>query len=263
MDNSILNLEVAEVVRIRYKDALPAAKKVMDYIVRHPQDVINYTVSDLANLCGTSVASVVRACHWLGYDGYKQLKTCLARDLGKRDMSLTSDVSESAVAESLNELSNSIKAMQQIIDEDAIRESVKKLKAAGHVHVVAAGNTANLSQYIGFRLERVGIKSSYYSEPAYILNKISFADPGDVVLAISKSGASQSVLDAVNLAKEKELDVIVITAASGSELASMADVLLLSGEAKGLGHLHKSYSYFDEFVIAEVIVDLVINGEVE
>lgn len=259
VDSNLLNNEVAEVIRVRYKDALPAAKKVMDYIVRHPQDVVNYTVANLANACGTSVASVVRVCHWLGYDGYTQLKTYLARDLGKRDMSLENRELESPVAESLRDLTSSIAAIRRIIDEDAVTASAECLKRANHVHVVAEGNTTNLSQYIGFRLERLGIQSSYYRESVYILNKISFADSRDVVLAISKSGISASVIDAVNLAKEKGLKVIAITAESSSELSSMADILLLSGEAKGLGHVRKSYSYFDEFVIAEVIVDLIIN----
>ncbi len=263
MDNSITKVEVAEVIRLRYKDALPAAKKVMDYIVRHPQNIVNYTVAELAASCGTSVASIVRVCHWLGYDGYTQLKTYLARDLGKRDMSLKNRELGSAVAESMEELLNSIRAMRQIIDEDAIREGVRCIKNASCVHVVAAGNTANLSQYIGFRLERSGIKSNYYREPVYILNKISFADSKEIILAISKSGNTSSVLDAVNLAKEREMKVIAITANGGSELASMADVLLLSGEAKRLGGVHKSYSYFEEFVIAEVILDLIINDEVE
>jgi D-sedoheptulose 7-phosphate isomerase len=47
---------------------------------------------------------------------------------------------------------------------------------------------------------------------------------GDVLLAISTSGNSQNVINAINAAKEKGMKVIGLTGKDGGEIAKMCDV---------------------------------------
>jgi D-sedoheptulose 7-phosphate isomerase len=49
---------------------------------------------------------------------------------------------------------------------------------------------------------------------------------GDVLLAISTSGNSKNIINAVQTAKQKDIKVVALTGRSGGQLASLADVEL-------------------------------------
>lgn len=55
--------------------------------------------------------------------------------------------------------------------------------------------------------------------------------PGDVLVAITTSGASQSVCRAVEMAQRLEMSVIGMTGARGAEFAAMCDVALVTPSA--------------------------------
>ena len=52
----------------------------------------------------------------------------------------------------------------------------------------------------------------------------AFGKPGDVLLAISTSGNSENVLNAISSAKEKGMLVIGLTGKDGGEMASICDI---------------------------------------
>ena len=56
-------------------------KKILDYIVKHPQKVEIYTINQLALEVDTSVASVQRLCQKLGYSGFREFKFELGQNL--------------------------------------------------------------------------------------------------------------------------------------------------------------------------------------
>ncbi len=56
-------------------------QKVGQYVVDHPDQVIHLSVTDLAQRCVTSEATVVRFCRKVGAVGYQNLKIQLAQEL--------------------------------------------------------------------------------------------------------------------------------------------------------------------------------------
>lgn len=59
-------------------DRLPKEhRKIADYISTNVQEVIFYSISELASVLDTSEATVVRFAQGLGYSGYPQLRKIL------------------------------------------------------------------------------------------------------------------------------------------------------------------------------------------
>ena len=52
---------------------------VAEYILNNSDDVINLSVSALADLCGVSEPTVIRACRTIGFSGYQALKIALIK----------------------------------------------------------------------------------------------------------------------------------------------------------------------------------------
>ena len=61
----------------------PSLARVANFIRARPVTVVDSTINELAALCETSVASVVRFCRAIGFSGYAQLRMALASELGK------------------------------------------------------------------------------------------------------------------------------------------------------------------------------------
>jgi len=55
---------------------------------------------------------------------------------------------------------------------------------------------------------------------------VGYGNPGDALIAISSSGNSQNVLDAIVTAKAKGLSVIGLTGESGGKMEAMCDILI-------------------------------------
>ncbi|HHF08718.1 MAG TPA: MurR/RpiR family transcriptional regulator, partial [Kosmotoga arenicorallina] len=56
-------------------------KKVANYIITRADDVIHYTITELAHFSGSSEATVYRLVKKLGFSGYQSFKITLAREL--------------------------------------------------------------------------------------------------------------------------------------------------------------------------------------
>lgn len=62
----------------------PSERKVADYILAHPEDVVKLSVQKLAEYSGVSEATIIRLARSLNMKGYQELKLRVAGDLTKQ-----------------------------------------------------------------------------------------------------------------------------------------------------------------------------------
>jgi DNA-binding MurR/RpiR family transcriptional regulator len=105
--------------------------------------------------------------------------------------------------EKIQSMASYLLAVGKNLNPQTLLECVNMIKSCKQVHIIAVGNTSPLSQYMGFRLGRLGIKCTYNVLPEYFMNHVNLADPEDIVMAISQSGSSKQVVQAMELAKDK------------------------------------------------------------
>ena len=260
--DEILNKSVVENIEENYEKLFSAERKVIDVVLKRPQDVVNMNVSELARESEVSDATVVRVCHRIGYKGYYQFRLMLARDVGREQVS-QSEVPEQAcgVMSLFQEYAKVMMTIGQNMDEQVMRRCVELIKNCKQAHILAVGNTAPLAQYMGFRLGRLGIKSTSNMSPEYFMNHVNLADERDIVIAISQSGASKAVVQGVELGIEKGLEAIAITAHRFSPLEKAANYVLLSRGVKESFGSYKNYAYLKEMAVIDALLDFVTSQE--
>ena len=220
---------VLEEITATYDDLFQAEKKVADYILANHEAAVNSNVSELANNSGVRDATVIRFCKHLGYEGYYQMRLLLSRDIGRRASALDSpDNAGTSVQSIFQHIADSALAAANATDEKVYRDAVELLRQCTMVHLVAMGNTTSLCQDMGPRLERMGIRCTYSILAEHYMHHIHLGSSTDVVLAISGSGSSKNVVKALNLAREKGMKSIAVTAFQYSPVSRLADYLLLS-----------------------------------
>ena len=256
MDENIISKEVLAVIRSKYGQIFAAEQRVADFVLAYPGETVNCNVSQLAKASGVSDATVVRMCRHLGYTGYYQFRITLSRDLGKEEQAkelLLQD--QGNLSRIFNEYVKTVVDIGKSLDEAVLRKCIALLKTAETVYVLGIGNASNLSQYMGFRLERLGIRSVYDHVPEYMINHINLAKEDAVLLAISKSGISKPVIRGIELAKDRGMQVVSITAVLDSPVAEMADCLLLTSVEEPPFSVKASYTYLNEIVVMEALLE--------
>lgn len=250
--DSILEREVLEVIKSQYDNIFSAEKKVADYVLNNPHKTVDMNVSELAKLSGVSDATVVRTCHHLGYKGYYQFRITLSRDLGRKKERISRE--KDAIDKIFGQFAQKLHDIEQQITVENMIDCVNLIKECETVHILAVGNAANIAQYLGFRLGRLGIKSSYNVAPEYCINHINLAEKEDILIAISKSGMSKQVIRGIELAKERGMKAIAITASEHSSVAELADFVLLSKAQNEAFDNCKRYSYLNELAVIDAML---------
>lgn len=260
--DDIIGKEALQVISSEYDMIFSAEKRVADFILSNPHQAVEMNVSELAKASGVSDATVVRMCHHIGYTGYYQFRIALSRDLGKmQQRAELSREDKDAVSRVFNKYAETLIAVGKRIDEETVWNCVDLLKSANMVHIIAVGNATNISRYMGFRLERMGIRSVYDDMPEYFINHLNLARKDDVVVAISKSGISKQIIRGLELAKDKDLKTIVITACSQSPVSLLADYLLVSGGEQEPFGISRGYVYISEMSVVEALLSFLVNED--
>ncbi len=157
-------------------------------------------------------------------------------------------MSENQIAD---QFSQSLKILQLFNNS----ENIAKITKAGDImtssikdgsKIISCGNGGSMSDAMHFaeeltgrfRDDRPSIAALSISDPSHITcvgNDYGFdsifsryiegvGKPGDVLLAISTSGNSKNVINAINEAKRKGMAVIGLTGKTGGEMANLCDV---------------------------------------
>lgn len=257
------NRTVIETIKKFYEQIFSAERKVADYILKFPEAAVDDNVSELANHSGVSDATVIRFCKHIGYQGYYQMRINLSRDLGRKQVVVPEleNMGEDTVASLFQSYIANFITIGKNLSQDTLIESANVIKKSKQVHIVAVGNTGPLALYMGFRLGRLGVRCTYNTVTEYFMNHVNLADKEDSVIAISKSGSSKQVIQAMELAKEKGLKIIAITAYESSPVSQLADYLLPSGVKEGKFNYYKDYSHLSETAVIDALLYFVTNEE--
>lgn len=202
-------------------------KKIAQAILAKPKEVIDYTISQLANDAGVSDASVSRFCKTLNIDGFHQLKTRLAQVSDDDNISVTIDddiqASLKNIAENKNtEIGNTLKNLST----EKITDVLWAIKKARLIQVVAEGNTYPVAIDAVYKFNQIGLlamsDAAFETSIAQTLNMTV----KDILIIISNSGESRSLMKQLEIAKQKGIKVIAITNRSDSPIAQKADIHL-------------------------------------
>src|SRR5712692_9026467 len=118
-----------------------------------------------------------------------------------------------------------VSAMMQ--NEEKLGEFVEKIRGARSVFATAAGTSYHAGLLLKYRLERDAAIRCEVILAGEFKEDSEFVDGGSVVIAISQSGETADLLEAVREAKGRGAKILSIVNAAGSTLARESDLTLL------------------------------------
>jgi DNA-binding MurR/RpiR family transcriptional regulator len=102
------------------------------------------------------------------------------------------------------------------------------LQNARRILIIGVGTSGPIVQDAYNKLFRLGLNCRGYTDSYLMLMDVALVGPGDVVIGISQSGASNDPVITLEQAKKNGATTIVITGNAHSPLTRFADVTFLS-----------------------------------
>ena len=216
-----------------------AARRVADQVLAHPEQVIRSSVSEFAQVVGTSPSSVVRACRELGFDGFPDLKMILARDLTRAERSGHVQPIEplnpatGSPAQTLERVlragAQSLTDALSTVDPESFTSVATVIARARRILFVAVGTSRTPANDAAQRLTTIGLNAFAPDDlwSQHVLARQLSRE--DACIAISRTGLMRPTLEGARLAREGGAATIALTSYANAPLATMCDYALISG----------------------------------
>jgi len=236
-DNTMTNIQndissIGPRLRMMVSALTPLEEKLVNTVLSNDFDE-QIPLKIVAERCDMSQAMVVKTAKKLGFTGFKELriKVSAYNRLPITDMHQELSVTDTAREIVTKVFRTSAQALEEtlaILDMDAFERAAELLANAKQRDFYGFGGSAQIARDAAHKFLRIGIRTSVFDDPHMMLMSASILDESDVVLAISHSGQTENIIEAVKAAQKNNVPVIVITNYSESPLANMADVVLVS-----------------------------------
>ena len=227
--NLFLQKDVDSISQIRSKhNSLPKKqKRVACYVIEHYNEIVNLSITSLAKKINTFPSTITRFCQTMGYKGYSEFRICLEKqllspqvfnyDIKPEDSYLvTLQKICSLDKEAINETSN-------LLDQKIILSVVDLIINANNIYLFSQGGPQSSAAFAEHLLFQVGIPCHSFSDMSFMLMSASLAKKGDVVIAVSFSGETKSILDAIFEAKRNGAKIVSSTSSPVSSIAKNSD----------------------------------------
>ena len=232
-------------------------KKIGNFIIHHPKEIVDMTVGELSKECQVSEASVSRFCKKIDMKGFHHLKISIAKEMVSQseDDELSNHISVDDLEQSLkNILANKVAELTQTVsmmNSENLQDILKRINNAQNVLFAAVGNTVPVAMDGAYKLNQIGISAVstpvWETQLAYSYN----LSPDDVVIAISNSGESTGVINILEAAKQKKATTISITNSEKSTIAKISDYHITTATREKL--------FLDEYRFSRVSATMVIE----
>ncbi|WP_299429329.1 MurR/RpiR family transcriptional regulator [uncultured Meiothermus sp.] len=226
-------LEIPALKRIQAirADVGESSSRLIDYIVCNPKTVLSQSITELAEAAASSEPTAVRLFRRAGFRSFQDFKIRLAQSLVPGVSSLNPEIAPSDTALQVLE---KVFATSQItlketlahMDEEVLEQAVQRLLSARKIEVVGCGVSGIVALDTAHKFSRLGLLARSHHDPHFAAQVCALTDPDDLVLAISHTGSTRDVLDAVEQAKDNGATVIALTGLRRSPLTQLADLTL-------------------------------------
>ncbi|MFF0160131.1 MurR/RpiR family transcriptional regulator [Streptomyces sp. NPDC005263] len=216
-------------------------QRVAEAVASDPAGCAALTVTGLAELTGTSEATVVRTARLLGYPGYRDLRLALAglaaQQQSGRAPAITTDIAVDdpigdVVAKLAYDEQQTLADTAAGLDTVQLGAAVTALAGARRTDVYGVGASGLVAQDLTQKLLRIGLIAHAHSDPHLAVTTAVQLRPGDVAIAITHSGSTGDVIEPLRVAFEHGATTVAITGRPDAAVTQYADHVLTTSTAR-------------------------------
>lgn len=225
-----------------YNQLTKAEKKVADFILSNPREVLFMSITDLAEACEVGDTSVFRFCKTMDLKGYQEFKMVLSLSINEgqegmdqytgNNISMNDTFGELA-KKVLNTNINALTETYSLIKEEDVDKAINMLHEAKKVYFFGVGASMLTAMKAMNKFLRIENKVFCIQDSHMQAMVAATMTSEDLAVLFSYSGATKDTIHVAEIAKKSGAKTICITRFVKSPLSSFADITLLSGANEG------------------------------
>lgn len=228
-------------IHANYPVFTKAERKVADFVLASPLDVLYMSITDLADACSVGDTSVFRFCRTMRLQGYQEFKMNLAQAVNSEAEGTPQFAGEIKLDDSITDvarktLSTNIAALNEtfeLIKPDEIMQAVTLIRGARKVVFFGVGSSFAAALEANNKFMRITDKTSCVFDSHLQAMTAALLGPNDLAVIISYSGSTKDCVEVARICRGNGTKVIGITRFAKSPLTHFSDLILLSGANEG------------------------------
>ncbi len=205
-------------------------KRIADFLLTEDRSLNSMTITELSEKVQTSGASIVRFVKKFGFEGYREFKIYLAKEeyhLVGKSISEDDDL-QNVYSKVCDDVYSTLIKTKNVLSNDLLCKAYNCLIEAEEIFIYGVGNSFCVAQDAYHKFQRLGLHAQAIGDSHFQIISAAKATEKTIVVAISHSGTTKDIIEAVQLAKQYGARVVAFTSEPKSPLAKMADISLIT-----------------------------------
>ena len=234
-----LEKSILDIMLLQYETFTAAEKKIVDYVLAHQKESQYISITELSAACNVAISTVSVFCRKLKLAGFNDFKIELARasTMASPARTFLGTDTELRPDDSIGDVMNKVMRRSQevlhrtahLLDEQAVDRAAQLMTKAGKVLFLGQGNHAAVSDVAWTQFSLMSPKFETITDSHLQVIALSTLTKDDVAFYFSYTGATNEIMDAVEIIRDVGARMILLTRFMQSPAAEYADVILRCG----------------------------------
>ncbi len=217
-------------IKSQYNTFNETEKKVAEYIINNPSDIIYSTISQVAEQLDVADATIFRFCKKINLKGFQDLKITLATEFTKGTNSYANEQIDATDNEQtiINKVFNAnITALNDTlhsVDSKLIEKAANTILSADQIVFYGNGGSGAVAMDAHQKFLRTGLRVSVYTDNHLQLMSVAQLTEKDLIIVFSHSGSNLNMINLLDIAKENGTKSIGITSFSRSPIGERVNI---------------------------------------
>ena len=243
------------VIESVYDSFTTVEKEIADFFIHNKMEM-DFSSKNISTLLYVSEASLSRFAKKCGLKGYREF-IFRYQEVFHEEKEVVDDRTM-AVLNSYQELLNK---SYNLLDEDQLRDIVKKIATSKRVYVYGMGSSGLAATEFKIRFIRIGIDVEAITDSHLMKMNSVRINEDSLVIGISISGKTQSVLSSLRAAKERGGHTVLITSKQMTEFSELCDDVILVAVLKNLEYGNVISPQFPILIMLDILYTFLLQSD--
>ena len=239
--------KVVPIIESIYDTLTPIEKTIAQYFLEPIPEGVSLSAQEVSNRLFVSIPSLTRFAQKCGYNGYRQFIYDYEKK-SKEESTLHINSTKIVLEDYAELLSKSF----SLVNEAQLIRVCELLSSAKRVYIYGQGSSGLAALEMKFRFMRLGMICEAITDLHTMLMNRVLVDEDCLVIGITVS-ANESVVKAVNIAKNQGAKTVLITSKKSEELSHECDELVLIAMKNALEQGTTISPQFPVLVVVDIL----------
>lgn len=218
-------------LQAHYNALRTSERRIADYILSHPNDIIYQSVTTLAENTKVSETSVIRLCKTIGYNGFQDFKINIAKSIVEPQQQIHEEVKSGDSVQDLirKVMTSNIKAVEDTmnyLNGEAIRRAIDAIAGAKRLEFYGVGGSGAVAMDAHHKFFKYCPFCAALIDPHMQAMSATTMREGDVAFGISHTGGTKDIVESLSLARDAGATTISLTGGMNSPITHVSDIVL-------------------------------------